>query len=141
MTFQIINGHGPEYLSDLLEIYVPTRSLRSATQSLLVIPRSSNSTNGHQAFSVAAEKLWTSLPESIRNTNSLDKCKMKAMTYFFPGRIFIARLSQLLSQCIMISFHHFIIKEDSLWAHFALRELPTNFPLTPSKTIGIFSTM
>ena len=32
MTFKIINGCAPEYLSAPLEIYAPTRFLRSATQ-------------------------------------------------------------------------------------------------------------
>ena len=64
MTFKIINGCAPEYLSDLLETYVPTRSLRSATRGLLVVPKSFTSTYGDRAFSVAAPKLWNSHPAS-----------------------------------------------------------------------------
>ena len=33
MTFKIVNDCAQEYLSDFLETYVPTRSLRSATFS------------------------------------------------------------------------------------------------------------
>ena len=70
-------------LSDLLEIYAPTRSLRSATQGFLAVPKSSTSTYGDRAFSVAAPKLWNSLPASIRITSSLDAFKRKIKTYIF----------------------------------------------------------
>ena len=46
MTLKIINGYATEYLSDLLETYVPTRTLRSATQGLLVVAKSFISTSG-----------------------------------------------------------------------------------------------
>ena len=50
---KIINGCAPEYLSDLLEAYVPMRSLHFATQGFLVAPKSLTSTfgNGDRAFS------------------------------------------------------------------------------------------
>ena len=83
MTFKIINGCAPEYLSDLLEIYAPTRSLRSATQRFLAVTKSSTSTYGDRAFSVAAPKLWKSPPASIRITSSLDALKRKTKTYLF----------------------------------------------------------
>ena len=39
LTFRALHGQAPEYLTDLLEPYVPSRTLRSADQGLLVIPR------------------------------------------------------------------------------------------------------
>ena len=83
----INNGCAPEYLhvSDLLEIYAPTRSLLSATQGFLAVPKSftSTCTYGDRAFLVAAPKLWNSLPASIRITSSLDAFKRKTKTYLF----------------------------------------------------------
>ena len=83
MTFKIINGCAPEYLSDLLETYVPKRSLRSATQGFLVVPKSSTSTYGDRAFSVAAPKLWNNMPVNIRTTISIDSFKRKLKTHLF----------------------------------------------------------
>ena len=83
MTFKIINGCAPEYLSDLLETYVPTRSLCSATQGLLVVPNSFTSTYGDRAFSVAAPKLWNNLPANIRTTSVLESFKRKLKTHLF----------------------------------------------------------
>ena len=48
---KIINGCAPEYLSDLLEAYVPMPSLHFVTQGFLVVPKSLTSTFGDQAFS------------------------------------------------------------------------------------------
>ena len=83
MTFKIINGCAPEYLSDLLEMYVPACSLRSATQGLLVVPKSFTSTHGDRGFSVVVPKLWNNLPTNIRTTSALDSFKSKLKTHLF----------------------------------------------------------
>ena len=83
MSFKIINGCAPEYLSDLLETYVPTRSLRSSTQGLLVVPKSFTPTYGDRAFSVAAPKLWNNLPANIRTTSALESFKRKLKIHLF----------------------------------------------------------
>ena len=85
MTFKTMNGCPPEYLSDLLDTYVPMRSLRSATQGLLVVPKSFTSTYGDRAFSVAAPKLWNNLPGNIRTTSILDYFKRKLETQPFQN--------------------------------------------------------
>uniref|UniRef100_A0A3B4AA36 folate gamma-glutamyl hydrolase n=1 Tax=Periophthalmus magnuspinnatus TaxID=409849 RepID=A0A3B4AA36_9GOBI len=56
---------GPAYLRDLLQPYTPPRALRSADQLLLAVPKARLKTRGDRAFSVAAPKLWNSLPLSI----------------------------------------------------------------------------
>ena len=40
LTFKALNNLCPSYISDLLEAYKPTRSLRSSSRNLLAIPRS-----------------------------------------------------------------------------------------------------
>ena len=87
MTFKIINGCAPEYLSDLLETYVPIRSLRSATQGLLVVPISFTSTDGDRAFSVAAPKLWNNLPANIGTTSALESFKRKLKIHLFQDAL------------------------------------------------------
>ena len=51
ITFKIINGYAPSYLSSLLESYKPKRTLPSATKRLLIVPISSTSTYGDRTFS------------------------------------------------------------------------------------------
>ena len=52
---------------DLVNHYVPSRSLRSISQGLLTVPRTTTSTYGNRAFSIAAPRLWNTLPLMIRN--------------------------------------------------------------------------
>ncbi len=68
-VFKSLNGLAPPYLSDLLQSYSPTRSLRSADQKLLTVPRAKRKLWGDRAFSVMAPRLWNSLPLNIRNKN------------------------------------------------------------------------
>ena len=57
LTYKALNGMAPIYISELLHIYKPSRTLRSANQNLLVIPRSNTATYGDRAFSICAPKL------------------------------------------------------------------------------------
>ena len=61
-----LNNLCPIYISDLLETYEPTRSLRSSCRNLLVIPRTKLKSYGDRAFSVSAPKLWNDIPEIIK---------------------------------------------------------------------------
>ena len=58
----LVNGLAPSYLSELLEVYVPMRMLRSSTQLLLLEPKFNLKTYDSHAFSVCAPRLWNSLP-------------------------------------------------------------------------------
>ena len=59
------------------------RNLRSSNRNLLAIPKSQTVTYGDRAFSVAAAKLWNSLPENIRCIDSLKNFKSAVKTYLF----------------------------------------------------------
>ena len=54
------------YMSSLVIPYTPTRTLRSADQHLLTIPRYHLERYGRRAFSVAGPTLWNALPPAIR---------------------------------------------------------------------------
>ena len=82
-TFKILNNCAPGYLTILLESYNPSRTLRSASQNQLVVPRSSTTTYGDRAFSIAAPKLWNSLPVNLRETISIHLFKSKVKTHLF----------------------------------------------------------
>ena len=40
LTYKIVNGYAPSYIENLVNHYVPSRSLRSPLQGLLTVPRS-----------------------------------------------------------------------------------------------------
>ena len=82
-TFKALNNLCPSYISDLLETYKPTRSLRSSSRNLLVIPRSKLKSYGDRAFSVSAPKLWHGIPETIKCSVDLNAFKRNLKTYLF----------------------------------------------------------
>ena len=73
----------PSYISDLLETYKPTRSLRSSSRNLLVIPRSRLKSYGDRGSSVSAPKLWNDIPETIKCSVDLNAFKRNLKTYLF----------------------------------------------------------
>ena len=81
LCFKCLNGLGPKYLSDLLEPYVPGRSLRNRKNTLRT-KRSSNKA-GDQCFSVYAPALWNSLPDRLRAMNSVNVFRTSLKTHLF----------------------------------------------------------
>ena len=80
-VFKALNGQAPSYISDLLKLHTPIRSLRSADKLLLYTPRSRCIHTSDRAFSVVGPKLWIQLPLSIRQTPSLSIFKSKTHLY------------------------------------------------------------
>ena len=82
-VFKSLNGLAPPYLSELLHPYAATRSLRSANQLLLEIPRTRRKLRGDRTFSVAAPTVWNKLPLHIRQAPSLSIFKTRLKTHFY----------------------------------------------------------
>ncbi|KAI5607960.1 hypothetical protein C0J50_6957, partial [Silurus asotus] len=83
LTYKALNGLAPIYLSSLLTRYNPPRSLRSQNSGLLVVRRITKSTKGGRAFSHLAPKLWNSLPDGVRGSDTLTQFKCRLKTYLF----------------------------------------------------------
>ena len=83
LTFKCINGSSPKYLSDLIVPYVPTKSLRSASQNLLVVKKGRTKTYGDRAFSCIAPILWNSLPHSLRSESCIHSFQTKLKSHLF----------------------------------------------------------
>ncbi len=64
ITYKALNGLPPQYLSELLYHYSPSRPLRSQNSGHLIIPRISKSTAGSRSFFYLAPKLWNNLHRS-----------------------------------------------------------------------------
>ena len=85
LVYKCLTNQGPSYLSDLLDLHVPTRQLRSSNDSrLLRIPSYRLKTVGYRSFSRQAPILWNSLPFSLRHSTSLSSFKTALKTHLFP---------------------------------------------------------
>lgn len=82
-TFKAVHGTAPAYINDLISVHRPTRSLRSANQMLLTVPKSRTSTYGDRSFRKASATLWNSLPLTLRQIESEQTFKGKLKTYLF----------------------------------------------------------
>ena len=74
----------PHYLSTILTVYTPRRTLRSSSDSLtLDVPRVRSTRFGERSFSYAASKQWNSLPAELRATSSITAFKRSLKTHLF----------------------------------------------------------
>ena len=72
------------HLSELLVVKPRTRySLRSDSETLLVIPKVTRKAFGDRAFFHAGPTVWNALPSSLRNCRNIDSFKVQLKTYFF----------------------------------------------------------
>ena len=78
-----IHANTPRYLADRASAYVPSRSLRSADMSLLVVPRVNLERFGRRAFSCAGPSLWNSLPCVLRTQQDVERFRRDLKTYLF----------------------------------------------------------
>ena len=84
LTYKILNGHAPGYLSDLISSYKPNRhNLRSAEKNLLAVPRTQLKTFGDRTFSVASPVLWNTIPLAINNSSTISVFKKRLKTFLF----------------------------------------------------------
>uniref|UniRef100_A0A3B1KDD6 Reverse transcriptase domain-containing protein n=1 Tax=Astyanax mexicanus TaxID=7994 RepID=A0A3B1KDD6_ASTMX len=83
LTFKAIHNLSPPYLSNLLQVVIPSRSLRSSSSIHLTVPTARLTTMGNRAFSRSAPQLWNSLPPHIRQINSLSQFKSTLKTHLF----------------------------------------------------------
>ena len=83
LTYKAQHNMAPSYLSDLLTIYQPIRSLRSESKGLLCIPKTKSKTLGARAFSIAAPTHWNALPENIRSAPTVDTFKSRLKKFLF----------------------------------------------------------
>ena len=85
MTYKSLNGLAPQYLSDLVKAYLPSRALRSSEQGLLCVPKIRTKKFGTRAFACAAPVHYNALPLKVRTSTSLDMFKSRLKTHFFQA--------------------------------------------------------
>ncbi len=82
-TFKCLYDLAPSYLSELIEIYTPSRSLRSSSLNLLKPKVTRFKTLGDKSFAFTAPLVWNKLPFYLRSEKSIDIFKKNLKTYYF----------------------------------------------------------
>lgn len=77
LTFKARAKLAPQYIQDLINDYTPQRNLHSGSKCLLETPNYNLESYGKRAFSVAAPRLWNSLPMELQTSTSIDIFKKK----------------------------------------------------------------
>ena len=83
LAFKALCGLAPTFIAELIQLYVPPRTLRSSSKRLLVTPRTRTKFYGNRSFEFAAADLWNNLPDAIRESTSVDMFKSRLKTHFF----------------------------------------------------------
>ncbi len=71
LAHRTTTGSAPTYFHSLLRIYIPSRSLRSASERHLVVPSQRGTKSLSSTFSFLVPGWWNNLPTLIRNAGSL----------------------------------------------------------------------
>ncbi len=83
LAYRTTTGSAPSYFHSLLQIYIPSRSLRSASERRLVVPSQRGSKSLSRTFSFTIPGWWNNLPTPIRNAGSLSIFKQQLKTHLF----------------------------------------------------------
>ncbi len=81
LAYRTTTGSAPTYFHSLLRIYIPSRSLRSASERRLMVPSQRGSKSLSRTFSFTVPGWWNDLP--IRNAGSLSNFKQQPKTHLF----------------------------------------------------------
>ena len=91
ITFKALHGQALSYISEFLNIYQPSRSLRFSSLKYLSFPKCNTVSYGHRVFSVPSVKLWNRLRYYLRfieNTNTF-KTSLKTFLLIYSSQIFL----------------------------------------------------
>ncbi len=83
LAYRTTTGSAPSYFHSLLRIYIPSRSLRSASERRLVVPSQRGSKSLSRTFSFTIPGWWNNLPTPIWNAGSLSIFKQQLKTHLF----------------------------------------------------------
>ena len=84
ICYNVITGTAPLYLFDLLELYTPSRTLRSSadTCNFHILNRCKRFQR-QRAFSFIGSSIWSNLPFSVRHAQTLSAFKSQLKTHLF----------------------------------------------------------
>ncbi len=82
-SYRTTTGSAPLYLNSVLQIYMPSRSLRSASERNIIVPSQRATKSLSQTFSLTVPIWWNDLHNSIRAAESLLIFKKWLKTHLF----------------------------------------------------------
>ena len=88
LAYRTTTGSAPFYLNSLLQTYVPSRNLRSASERRLVVPRQRGTRSLSQTFTMTVPCWWNDLPNSTRAAESVVIFKKRLKTHLFRQHLF-----------------------------------------------------
>ena len=83
MAYKVLNGQAPSYLIQAIENYEAARSLRSAIQALLVMPKIRTQKYGYRLFAHGPPTVYNSLPPAVWQAPTIGALKARLKTHFF----------------------------------------------------------
>ena len=84
ICYNVITGTAPPYLSDLLELYTPLRTLRSSADTRIFrILNGRKRFQGKRAFSFIGPSIWNNPPFSVRHAQTFSAFKNQLKTHLF----------------------------------------------------------
>jgi hypothetical protein len=85
LTWKALHGDAPPYIRNLLDVYTPSRSLRSQKELSLIVPHSKTISYGDRGLKCAAPVLWNGLPSQMKKIKTLDAFKRALKTHLFES--------------------------------------------------------
>ena len=92
-TYEALHGQAPGYITDMLNVYQPRRTVRSMDSVTLEVPRARTVTYGDRKSQFSAAKLWNALPAHIREAQTLNTLKKLLKTHLFLAHFWCLTLS------------------------------------------------
>ena len=83
LAYKTATKTAPAYLNSLIQVYTPSRSLRSANERPLVPPPQQGPKSLARLFSSVVPRWWNELPNSVRSAESLSIFKKRLKTQLF----------------------------------------------------------
>lgn len=81
--YKALQGEAPAYIRSMLDLQVPTRTLRSGSNGPLLAVPLARRAFGDRTFSVEAPRLWNSLPIRLRQATSKRQFRTMTKTFLF----------------------------------------------------------
>ncbi len=82
-AYRTTSGSAPLYLNSLLQTYMPSRSMHSASKLRITVPSQRGTKSRSQTFSLTVPIWWNDLPNSIWAAESLSILKKRLKTHLF----------------------------------------------------------
>ncbi len=105
LAYRTTTGSAPTYFHSLLQIYIPSRSLRSASERSLMVPSQRGSKSLSRTFSFTIPGWWNDLLTPIWNAGSLSIFKQQLKTHLFQLYLTLS-YKKILS--LFLYLHHYL---------------------------------